>query len=113
MIDWSKVVELRNDVGAEDFADVVELFLEEVSEAIAGLAPDAGPDAPEPLAAKLHFLKGSALSLGFRAFSGLCEEGEKLCREGRGSEVDLQAIRDVYDRSRAEFIAQLPQRLAA
>ena len=34
MIDWSRVNELRDEVGAEDFEEVVELFLEEVEEVI-------------------------------------------------------------------------------
>ena len=34
MIDWTRVSELRDEVGAEDFDEVVELFLEEVDEAI-------------------------------------------------------------------------------
>ena len=29
MIDWARVSELRDEVGAEDFDEVVELFLEE------------------------------------------------------------------------------------
>ena len=38
MIDWVRVSELRDEVGAEDFDVVVELFLEEVDEAIAALS---------------------------------------------------------------------------
>ena len=30
MIDWQRVNELRDEVGAEDFEEVVDLFLEEV-----------------------------------------------------------------------------------
>ena len=37
MIDWARVSELRDEVGAEDYDDVVELFLEEVDEAIVAL----------------------------------------------------------------------------
>ena len=37
MIDWASVSELRDEVGAEDFDEVVELFLEEVDEAIIAL----------------------------------------------------------------------------
>ena len=35
MIDWARVSELRDEVGEGDFDEVVELFLEEVDEAIA------------------------------------------------------------------------------
>lgn len=37
MIDWARVSERRDEVGEEDFDEVVELFLEEVDEAIAAL----------------------------------------------------------------------------
>ena len=37
MIDWARVSEFHDEVGAEDFDEVVALFLEEVDEAIAAL----------------------------------------------------------------------------
>ena len=40
MIDWSRVSELREEVGEEDFAEVVELFLDEVDGVIGTLAPE-------------------------------------------------------------------------
>ena len=30
MIDWPRVKELKDEIGAEDFGEVVDLFLEEV-----------------------------------------------------------------------------------
>ena len=32
MIDWDRVTELRDEIGAEDLATVIEMFLEEVAE---------------------------------------------------------------------------------
>ena len=32
MIDWKRVRELRDEIGEEDFSEVVDLFLEEVEE---------------------------------------------------------------------------------
>ncbi len=72
MIDWSRVTTLREEVGAEDFDEVVELFLEEVDDVVARL--ESGP-AHDTLSEDLHFLKGSAMSLGFRQFSALCQAG--------------------------------------
>ncbi len=97
MIDWSRVDELRDEIGAEDFTEVVTLFLEETDEAIAALP--GGTRLPEAL----HFLKGSATTLGFRRFAGLCQAGE------RATEVDLDALLHCYRASRAEFLARLPQ----
>lgn len=34
MIDWNRAAELREEVGAEDFSEVVDLFLEECDDAI-------------------------------------------------------------------------------
>ena len=38
MIDWERVSELIDEIGAEDFGEVVELFLDEVDNAIQLLA---------------------------------------------------------------------------
>ena len=34
MIDWERVRELRSEIGADDFAEVVEMFLSEADEAV-------------------------------------------------------------------------------
>ena len=110
MIDWSRICELRDEVGAEDFDEVVDLFLEEVSEVIARLKR---LDNREALNQDLHFLKGSALSLGFSAFSILCQTGERLATEGRAGEVNLQEIFECFEHSRATFTAELSEHMAA
>lgn len=107
MINWSRVSELRDEIGAEDFGDVVEIFLEEVDEEITGLS---GPDADTGLEARLHFLKGSALNLGFEAFSDLCRNGEQRAAAGEAETVDLAAIQNTYSESKAYFLAELDQR---
>ncbi|WP_442970022.1 hypothetical protein [Roseovarius sp. ZX-A-9] len=43
MIDWSRVAELRSEIGAEDFDEVVELFLEEVEAEISVLRAGCPP----------------------------------------------------------------------
>ena len=108
MIHWPRVNELREEVGAEDFDEVVDLFLEEVEEVINRLrqTPDRGH-----LEQDLHFLKGSALSLGFAGFSALCEDGERKSAQGQANTVDLPAILDGFDQSKTQFITQLPQKI--
>lgn len=98
MISWERVNELRSEVGDEDFREVVELFLEEVEEVIARLR-----DSPEPARVEedLHFLKGSALNLGFAALGDLCQIGE-----WQPDAVDLVAIVATYEGSKAEFMAE-------
>ncbi|MEM7075514.1 MAG: Hpt domain-containing protein [Pseudomonadota bacterium] len=105
MIDWARVAELRSEIGADDFGEVVDLFLEEVEAEVAGLT---GP--VQGLEARLHFLKGSALNLGFDRFSRLCQDGEVRAAGGDGQSVDLAAIRDAYTQSRTQFLAELDTR---
>ena len=104
MIDWSRVDELRDEIGAEDFAEVVELFLEEVDEIVERLT-----QAPDPARYRedMHFLKGSALNLGFRTFATHCADGEQMAAAGDCGTIDLGTVLDSYRASKAEFIAQL------
>ena len=104
MIDWQRVCELRDEIGAEDFADVVELFLDEVE---TNIAPLRGDPETSGLEALLHFLKGSALNLGFSSFSDLCQAGETSASRGQYDLIDLSAIVASYDTSRHEFLARL------
>lgn len=101
MIDWNRVLELRNEVGLHDFREVVELFLEEVDEAIARMKDQRDESRLEQ---DLHFLKGSSLNLGFAAFSNLCYEGEMAARNGKTDSINLTEIFESYAQSRAEFI---------
>jgi HPt (histidine-containing phosphotransfer) domain-containing protein len=103
MIDWNRVAELRDEVGAEDFREVVDLFLEEVDEAIARM--QSMPDTAS-LEQDLHFLKGSSLNLGFAAFSALCRDGERAAREGRSEVINMIEIFESYARSRSEFVSR-------
>lgn len=107
MISWQQVTDLRDDIGSEDFSDVVEIFLEEVDALLMELAH--GPE----LEAQLHALKGSALNLGFQSFAQLCDQGEKLAADGEGGTVSLSGIRACYEASLKLFIAELEARLAA
>ena len=68
MIDWARVSEFHDEVGAEDFDEVVALFLEEVDEAIAALRDLTDLSELEP---QCRFLKGSALNIGFSDFANL------------------------------------------
>ena len=79
MIDWARVSELRDEVGAEDFDEVVELLWEEVDEAIAALRDLMDLSKLEP---QCDFLKGSALNIGFREFANLCQAGEAAAAAG-------------------------------
>lgn len=110
MIDWSRVRELREEVGEEDFVEVLDLFLEEVEEVLDRLAPGAGA---EQMMQDMHFLKGGALSLGFAAFSEMCQAGEKLATAGQTDGIELDKIIEAYVQSKSMFLREMDNRIAA
>jgi HPt (histidine-containing phosphotransfer) domain-containing protein len=111
MIDWSRVEELVAEIGAEDFQEILELFLSEVESAIDLLA-GAGDDA-NVVEEQMHFLKGAALNLGFENLAQLCLKGEKAAAGGRPHVVTVDEVRKTYEESRGQFQEDLPSRLAA
>ena len=102
MISWDRVNELKDEIGEEDFAEVADMFLEEVDEVITRLKSNP---VPEQFEADLHSLKGSALNLGFEALSKLCQQGEVLAANGEYAAVSLDPVFDVYAKSCVEFRA--------
>jgi len=100
MISWDRVEELRSEVGPEDFEEVVEMFLEEVEEVIERLR--VSPD-PSTYEADLHFLKGSALNLGFAAFGDLCQIGERNAAQGNLALIDPVAVIQCFEASKADY----------
>lgn len=106
MIDWERVEGLRSEVGPEDFRDVVELFLEEVQEIVSRLSTHPDPARYEQ---DLHFLKGSALNLGFRQVAILCQAGENDAAAGRAESVEIGNIVSCYGQSRRAFMARARQ----
>ncbi len=109
MIDWEQVRILRDEVGMSNFDEIIALFIEEVEDVISRLrtAPN-----PETLGDDLHFLKGSAMNLGFDAFSNACQQGERVSAKGDSTHVDLASILTSYDISKSKFMAELPTVLA-
>ena len=110
MIDWTRVRQLQDEVGAEDFDEVIDLFLEEVGTAIARL--EVLQDRSK-LGDDLHFLKGSALSLGFKEFSDLCHDGETTSANGCPDSVDVTALIECYHSSKGVFLAEYEHKLVA
>lgn len=102
MIDWACAAELRKEVGDEDFQEIVGIFLEEADEAVEKLHH---ANASAGLEDVLHFLKGSALNLGFVTFADLCKDGELMARGGQGPAVDVPAIVACYEASKNQFFS--------
>ncbi len=106
MIDWTQVSILREEVGAENFDEIVELFLEEADEVIARLR---GAPRYETLEADLHALKGSAMNMEFNYFAGMCQRGETLAAAGRATEVDVSTILQGFLESKQDFVTGPPK----
>ncbi|MDT8326994.1 MAG: Hpt domain-containing protein [Roseovarius sp.] len=110
MIDWVRVQDLSDEIGSDAFGEVVELFLEEVDGEIDKLRHIS--DRSE-LESQLHFLKGSALNLGFAAFSDLCHKGEMASATGQQESVNIPEILTCYDASKSVFLSELDSVIAA
>lgn len=110
MIDWVRVAELRDEIGTEDFDEVAELFLMEVEDTLSRL--DAAKHEPEQMQELMHFLKGSALNLGFSDLSDICSAAESDAAQGYIT-VDVAALKNLYKRSRAFFETEYTLRFAA
>jgi len=101
VIDWKRVAELRDEVGEENFGEVIDLFLFEVEDELARLTAS---HAMATWATRLHFLKGNALNLGFTAFSALCQAGETAANTNSESDIDIDGLLSCYEQSKQAFI---------
>lgn len=107
MIDWGRIDELNREIGPDGFAEVVELFLDEVEGVVMRLKTSPNPLALE---SDLHFLKGGAWNLGFKEFGGLCQDGERRAAAGKGAEIDIGRVIDSYFASKQAFVDGLADR---
>ena len=102
MVDWNRIRELREEIGEDDYAEVIELFFLEVEAAIERLVL---PGTAAEREADLHFLKGSAVNLGFTTFGGLCAKGELHAVERALDDADIREVIESYRASRGVFEA--------
>ncbi|MEW9920546.1 Hpt domain-containing protein [Marimonas sp. MJW-29] len=104
MIDWNRVSQLRDEVGSEDFEEVVALFFSEVESVVTQLqdAPDQ-----QTLALKLHFLRSGALNLGFEDLAALCEEEERRAGDGLCDDAGIERVQTNYAVSKQGFLSGL------
>ena len=100
MIDWSRVDELRDEVGEEDFEEIATLFLGELADAVDELA---GLSDPAALRDGYHGLKGAALNLGFAEVAKLA-----AAAESDPASADLAPIREACTASADALRARHP-----
>lgn len=101
MIDWNRVRQLQDEIGKDEFAEVVMLFLEEADDVLAKMQPN---NPPAVWADNCHFLKGAALNLGFQTLAALCQSAERLAKMGDCS-MNIDDMRHCYRASRAALMA--------
>ena len=110
MIDWRRVEELREEIGADGFSEVADMFLDEAEQAVQALQSGLTEG---DIAAQLHFLKGSALNLGLSELAAICQEGERRAAAGDGRTIDVGQVVVVYRESRAQLVQRLATDSAA
>jgi len=107
MINWDRVEDLRTDVGADDFDEIVEVFLIEV-DGIANALQTAKVD--QDIELHLHALKNAALNLGFYELAALCQTSEKLAASKQARLVNFREVLGCLDASLKLFRDGLPER---
>jgi len=106
VINRERLQELRHEIGEEDFAEVVTMFLEEMRTSLQDLRDKpamAGQDA-------LHGLRGSALNLGFTDFADACNKAE--LRAAAGQPVDVVYLDWLFSESVSSVRTDLPAAVA-
>ncbi|WP_224824289.1 Hpt domain-containing protein [Cognatishimia sp. MH4019] len=100
MIDWTRIEDLKMELGDEDFEEVFRIFLDEVQDSV-----DSLETAPtnQTLEAILHSVKGNAVTVGFSKLAELAGAGE--ISAGQGADVNLQEIISAHRLSKDAYLA--------
>jgi HPt (histidine-containing phosphotransfer) domain-containing protein len=102
VIDWEQVATLQTAVGRDDFSTIMRVFFKEVEEANAQLTMGVTTDQFRDI---LHFVKGSALSVGFVELSEQCAQAE---RNFAGSHQITSIGKEIitsYEKSKEHFLS--------
>lgn len=99
-VDWNRVFELRDEIGPQDFMEVADLFLVEVEAAVTNLLREGYV----PSVGDFHFIKSSALNLGFAGLAAICREGEAALAAGVPAPVSGHDLSAQLTVERTEFL---------
>ena len=111
MIDWSRINELRDEIGSDGFQEVIDLFLEETEMAIRDM--QTLPADATTREGQMHFLKGASLNFGFKGLSQICQTGEKAAASGDLNAVTPNQIELMFMASKVDFLSGLDSNLVA
>lgn len=101
MIDWQRISELERDVGADELPELIAVFLSEVGGAISALG--------QPTEEEMHFLRGSAATLGFAELATLAGQGEDALKRDRSAAVNCAMIKSAYTSEKSELLTRFPK----
>jgi histidine phosphotransfer protein HptB len=105
LINHERLVALKSEVGEDGFDEVVSLFFEESDEVLTRLLqPGMMDHAPD-----IHFLRGSALTLGLDDLADWCARFEQLVLMPQ----DLADLASLYQRSKQAFEQEVAAAIAA
>ena len=110
MIDWARIHDLYEEIGEDAFAEVLDLFVQDVNEGLARLR--AASDA-KARSAEFHFLKGAALNLGLGQLAATCALGETNAAQGQDTTAAQADIETQFPRVNATLLRDWRQRLCA
>ena len=99
-------------VGAEDMDEVVELFLDEVDEAMQNLEIKYDEMGANDRSAAFHFLKGCASNLGFKNFADQCGQGEEVTKAGNEPDFKITYLKQIYISSKENFLNEKTAQLS-
>lgn len=107
MIDWQIANDLKQAIGADVFDEVIAVFFAEADDTLTRIM---AATTAEDMQNELHFMKGSALNLGFSDMAQLCQRLE-LRAEAGDTDLPLAQVQTVYAASREEFSLRRAQML--
>jgi len=102
-MNWTRLAQLRAEVGDEALSEVLGLFLAE-TDAVAERLRSAG--ASDGLSDDVHFMKGAALNVGFDEVAAQCDHAEAAAEAGP---VDPEPILHTYRAARDMLVSEAPR----
>lgn len=103
MIDWNRVIDLRDAMRPDDTWPLIEAVLTEIEAHLSAL------DRRVPyLAEDLHLLFGLGATIGFSDFCDLCRRGEQQLLQTGRFDLGIPALRASFGHARQLFLRDLP-----
>ena len=103
MIDWNRVIELRDELGPEELLPIIDMILVEIEAHLFAL-----DSRTLHLAEDLHLLRGLALNIGFTEFCAQCLRAEQQLASGDQTALAPAAMRASFGHTKQVFLRDLP-----